>query len=340
LFAILLLKNRFSRVATAMNTPSKKIALLLVVALVFISGIVYFLFYFNQKTTYTAPTVSAEITNSILAKDSDNDGLKDWEEQLWKTDPNNPDTDGDGAKDGEEIKLGRDPLRPGPNDLLDANTVAQKINSETEQDLTETDKFSRELFIKIIGAKQSANPPTQADFEKFLNTTIDKQLADQKTKNFNEGNFQIDLAETPEKIRVYGNAIAALLKKPPPQKLENEVDVVAKAETTKDQTELKKLDGNIAAYKRIERTLLGLTVPQSVLPQHVAFTNAATSMVWSITGLQYLLTDPLKALPGTVAYADNAQKFFAAIRSFKSYFANANITFKPEDAGYQFFDTL
>ena len=31
-----------------------------------------------------------------LEKDSDNDGLKDWEEDLWKTDSKNKDTDGDG----------------------------------------------------------------------------------------------------------------------------------------------------------------------------------------------------------------------------------------------------
>ncbi len=51
-------------------------------------------------------------------KDSDNDGLKDWEEALWKTDPQNPDSDGDGTPDGEEVAEGRNPAVPGPNDSL------------------------------------------------------------------------------------------------------------------------------------------------------------------------------------------------------------------------------
>ena len=35
--------------------------------------------------------------------DTDSDGLKDWEERLWRTDANNKDTDNDGASDGEEV---------------------------------------------------------------------------------------------------------------------------------------------------------------------------------------------------------------------------------------------
>ena len=47
----------------------------------------------------------------IIDKDSDGDGLKDWEEALWGTDPNNPDTDGDGILDGAEIQQKREALQ-------------------------------------------------------------------------------------------------------------------------------------------------------------------------------------------------------------------------------------
>lgn len=49
-------------------------------------------------------------------RDTDNDGIKDWEEDLLKTDSTNPDTDGDGYLDGEEINSNHNPLIKSPGD--------------------------------------------------------------------------------------------------------------------------------------------------------------------------------------------------------------------------------
>ena len=73
---------------------------------------------------------------NIFEKDSDNDGLKDWEEVLWKTDPNNPDSDKDGVSDGEEIKINRNPAKPGPNDELDdASLESRNMDDEFFENL-------------------------------------------------------------------------------------------------------------------------------------------------------------------------------------------------------------
>ena len=45
--------------------------------------------------------------------DTDADGLPDYMENIYGSDPNNPDTDGDGYKDGEEVESGYDPLISG-----------------------------------------------------------------------------------------------------------------------------------------------------------------------------------------------------------------------------------
>jgi len=52
-------------------------------------------------------------------EDNDNDGLRNWEEELYHSDPNNPDTDGDGYLDGEEVDSGHNPLVRAPGDKLD-----------------------------------------------------------------------------------------------------------------------------------------------------------------------------------------------------------------------------
>ena len=58
--------------------------------------------------------------------DADNDGLLDFEEALWGTDPQDTDTDNDGTKDGEEVTLKRDPMKAGPKDSLETPVSSLK----------------------------------------------------------------------------------------------------------------------------------------------------------------------------------------------------------------------
>ncbi len=85
-------------------------------------------------------------------KDSDNDGLMDWEEQLYGTDLNNPDTDGDGYLDGEEVDSGHNPLVEAPGDRL----VFYPLPLGEKYNVTKkvlTDEAISELFNSYITQK-------------------------------------------------------------------------------------------------------------------------------------------------------------------------------------------
>ncbi len=65
------------------------------------------------------------------AIDSDKDGLDDYWEIKFKTDPLNSDSDGDGYKDGREIDQGYDPLSSSTKKLpqkIEINTKTQKLD--------------------------------------------------------------------------------------------------------------------------------------------------------------------------------------------------------------------
>lgn len=77
-----------------------------------------------------------------LDRDDDADGLKNWQEALWRTDPKNPDTDGDGTNDGSEIRAGRNPLVPGPNDKAEPGALAAgNANAEAGNSYNLTEQF-------------------------------------------------------------------------------------------------------------------------------------------------------------------------------------------------------
>lgn len=61
-------------------------------------------FYFSPKVSKGEVFFSKD-SDKISAKDSDSDGLPDWQEIILNTDPNKADSDGNGIPDGEEAKL-------------------------------------------------------------------------------------------------------------------------------------------------------------------------------------------------------------------------------------------
>ena len=111
------------------------------------------LFLFKNKDTFTNQNEKAseqegltyknEVLQNLVNKDTDLDGVLDWEEGLWGTDPAKKDTNGDGITDNVEIKNLK---------------VAQGKTTETTEDianLTQTDKFSRELFSTVVALNQA-----------------------------------------------------------------------------------------------------------------------------------------------------------------------------------------
>lgn len=90
----------------------------ILIAIIFAIGLILFVGAYAKRSALSQFTSlgGREITIEDQNKDSDNDGLKDWEEKFYGTDPINPDTDNDGYLDGEEINSGHNPLVKGPND--------------------------------------------------------------------------------------------------------------------------------------------------------------------------------------------------------------------------------
>ena len=94
----------------------------------------------NNDKGYDKMTVG-----DLVNKDTDGDGVLDWEEGLWGTDPNKKDTDDNGVPDDLEI---------------DKMKIAKGINpddpeNKKEENLTETEKFARELFATTAALNQT-----------------------------------------------------------------------------------------------------------------------------------------------------------------------------------------
>lgn len=91
----------------------------------------------NFETDYSTleQSTTPETTETILDvftennRDTDGDGLKDFEEMYFKSDLNNPDSDGDGYSDYIEVSNGFNPNGLGKLNLsTDFKTILQELS--------------------------------------------------------------------------------------------------------------------------------------------------------------------------------------------------------------------
>ena len=189
-----------SEVGTAFSEldKSRKIA---VIFLAFFSVILFITWGVTTKNRINSPLnkeVSTEISNDIFQeegivnKDSDGDGLTDWEEEnLYNTSPYLEDTDSDGILDNQEVGNGTDPnCKEGGvcfDDILqnEENTIKDKeildlfieenINLEIKEGVDEAS------FSEVLEGGSSADTLRKmlmdAGMEKeLLNTISDEDL--------------------------------------------------------------------------------------------------------------------------------------------------------------------
>lgn len=161
--------------------PSKKflIALSIAIGIVIITIVINYLKPNSSKYSNSLATSSSTIP--VWAKiDSDNDGLPDWQEALYGTDPKKSDTDGDGTTDGAEVAQNRDPLKANtapkgqePNDKIDPAIIEkdQKVINEYQQ-LSATEKLSRDLISNILAAQTSNGPIDQSTANSIIAQAI------------------------------------------------------------------------------------------------------------------------------------------------------------------------
>ncbi|MDP3093457.1 MAG: hypothetical protein Q8N16_01715 [bacterium] len=81
--------------------------------------------------------------------DSDQDGLSDEQELLFKTDPRELDTDKDGLSDGQEINQGTDPLVQEKNLAQKENALPEQVQEATVKTLNFVEKQRQKAIVEL-----------------------------------------------------------------------------------------------------------------------------------------------------------------------------------------------
>lgn len=272
----------------------------------------------NQAGENTGLVYGNKTLSDVVTIDSDLDGVLDWEESLWGTDPFNKDTDGDGTGDGAEVAQ------------IKGSGVASVGNNleESEENLTETDKFSREIFSTVATLNQTGGLD-QATLE-GLGSSLAQQIENPTvSKVFLYSDVKTIGSNTPESLRTYLDSLDNVLKKQSNLYKNGYEGIVFTINTQFSDVlqrylldpENDKMFADLnQMIKEMQNTVSGmknLSVPIGLSVIHLDIMNGFQRLLENMESVKFAIKDPIVAMGGASKYEENGLFLEGALNRLK-----------------------
>src|SRR3989344_5074062 len=272
------------------------------------------LFFIKNKTVFKNQAnqeglaFGNETLESQVNKDTDGDGILDWEETLWGTNPLKKDTNDNGT--GDDVEVAK--MKAAQGMSVDGEMNLGGENTET---LTETDKFAREFFSTVATLNQAGE---------IDQTTIDKlgQSLNEHIQNtpprkiFLLSELQIAKDDSKQAVTNYANALNNIQIKSPANY--TVIDVLQKFfidENNVDINALSELDLIVENMSETVAAMVKISVPQSLATQHLAVVNILEKILENIGDIRLYESDTIVALSAIAQYESNTTIMESSIDS-------------------------
>ncbi len=274
--------------------PSKQFMsriIILLLVIFFVWGIFQITKLFTRDNK-KEKTEKVLVVKDLIQKDSNDNGVADWEEGLWGLDP---------YKNGPENK----------QFILAKRSFLQKDNTiihETDDtQLTENDVLSRELFATIMSLAQSnsLNPDSiQSVSEAIGENIIPADIPDIYTKNM------IKIGGTEAE---YYLAFNKLVEKYKDKEMGSELSFVAQGLGNKDPQALYLAKSMAIFYREFGQTLIKTPAPASLAPINLSLANNYEKVAQTIEGFSFVLTDQIAGMRSLINYKKYSDAIISGI---------------------------
>jgi hypothetical protein len=249
----------------------------------------------NALTTSDGLVYTTEPIGELVNKDTDLDGILDWEEALWGTDPTKKDTDGDGVNDDVEIAK------------LKGEPVGSSSDPAEEEKLTETEKLARKLFTTAAALSQGG-VLDEAAINEIGSSLAENLLNTPQKKVFTLANIKTVKSDSKEAVQKYARQLADIQAKNPLGGPENVPLILIESFSPEGETDtqvLKKLDPIVAKINAIIKDLSMTDTPVFIVPMHLLVINTFQKMSENLVDLKLVDYDPIVAFSAINKYEGN-----------------------------------
>ncbi len=260
-------------------------------------------YLFSGPFSFRPSTVDAATAETLLkayaTKDSDSDGLPDWQETLYGTDPANPESVQAGIKDGEAVAQGL--VKPKFESEAQKPTSASSIPGTLPSDDSVTAQFSQEFFKSYIdaGGQTMTASEQQALLTKLMSsfvTRAEKVVVSPYTA----------LSIHPDKnvtLLGYAQSVEAIIiANDSPKGSESPLDLMDAYINAGDSSAGTKLSALAKQYERVSAALLALRVPPQLSASHLLLLQSFDSLARSTRLIANYQKDPIAVLGAVSMY--------------------------------------
>ncbi len=280
------------------------------------------------------------ILKAIASKDADSDGLPDWEEALYGTDPKNPDTRGLGMTDGEAVAKGlivpkADVTLPAPPTDTSPQTIDSSLPAAPAQG-TLTAAFSQQFFTLYLAAREQNGGEDLSE----------EQLAAVSQKAISNISATIKATpdfKSPADLQVMGSGGDALiafaasaegvLTKVTASATTTEITYLKSLLTNEDKTAIPHIASIAKAYRDSATGLAVLPVPQELLAADTALINSLMKLGQVINDFTLVDSDPVVAMLAINQYGQAVQNLAASVAAVGQVYQDAHISAVPGTPG-------
>ncbi len=258
---------------------------------------------FKNTTQQQAGVVYGNQTiPDLVNKDSNGDGIPDWQEVLMGKDPNKKNIENDAG------------ITKGKSDS------EQSISSDTApENLTKTDKFSRELFSTVAALNQ-AGSVDQNTVDKLSSSLADQIKNTPVRKVYLLSDLKLSKSDNKENVTTYNKALGVLLLR---YKAANNVTAVLKefvdSGNEPDVKILSKLDPIIEKMNGLKDGMIELEVPPSISSTQLNVINGLERVVENLDDIKLFDTDPVISMGGVSKYEENASSLEKAAQDLTNF---------------------
>ncbi len=224
------------------------------------------------------------VKSDVIQKDSNGNGIPDWEESLWGLDPKV-----DGVANKEFIMAKRETLAK-------ENIVSNNDN----QPLPENEILSREFFAIIMSLQESGNLDETS--MKSVADTIGEKITAVPIKDIYTKDMLSTIKSNPATTSAYYDELLKLMNTSEEKDIGKELTFISVGLTNSDQNALGEAGAIASAYRSFGKDLMKIQVPNTLSLIHLSLANNYEKVAQSIEGMVQMLVDPIIGMKAIINY--------------------------------------